>query len=259
MADIIDHKIKNSIYIWDPVRKKKINRFLPRGKMVENLNSPKTVSVKAEMPGESSDPRSESLIEQMSDVGKLELFLETEHEDLPVFCSLSKTFRRFCEDDINWKYRYEAEYLDKIDKYKSWKENYYLAKCLEDLKYFLKNIDIYKYTNLSLKQFYNLKKFAIPFANLNYIPKQIGCLENLETLSFYNNKISGLPKSIKNLKKLKKIVLVENKFKKIPIDLLVLPELESVHITGNPLDNSSYYGWKLVVDQYNNKKFVRIE
>ena len=63
------------------------------------------------------------------------------------------------------------------------------------------------YKSLNSRQLDLLKVLDLSFLNLNIIPPEIGCLENLEELSLAGNCLKELPEEIYNLKNLKVLSL----------------------------------------------------
>ncbi len=66
---------------------------------------------------------------------------------------------------------------------------------------------------------------------LNYLPKEIGNLKNLEELSLYSCNVKMLPKEISNLKKLKYLNINGSIFESFPMEIIELENLESLAIS----------------------------
>lgn len=192
-----------------------------------------TISVS--MPGEKDEKDYFSILPPEN---KLNIFLFVPDEDLDTFCDISETFAEFCEDDNNWKARWENVHgKEKLLSNKSWRYNYEKCNDLQLLKNLINQPDL---TNEELLEKKLIKIFT---KRLTKIPDVIGCLENVKNISFFNNNLSDLPDTMKNLVNLEKIVLTMNRFKKVPLVLLKLPKLKEIWLHANPIENYEIPGW----------------
>jgi len=94
------------------------------------------------------------------------------------------------------------------------------------------------YKSLNTRQLDLLKVLDLSFLNLNKIPPEIGCLENLEELSLAGNCLKELPEEIYNLKNLKVLSLGDvisggNKLTSLSKKIGKLTNLEVLKIVWN--------------------------
>jgi len=79
----------------------------------------------------------------------------------------------------------------------------------------------------------NLKVLRLDNNRLEYLPIEIGKLDNLETLTLNYNNLTKLPSTIKELLNLKVLKLSYNKINRLDVDLGHLKSLETLHIDSN--------------------------
>lgn len=78
-----------------------------------------------------------------------------------------------------------------------------------------------------------MKVLNINNNQIKTIPKQVGNLKKLNTLTIANNKITSLPQTFSNLKDLKKLNISKNNFDCLPNEILELDSL--THLWVNEL------------------------
>jgi len=85
----------------------------------------------------------------------------------------------------------------------------------------------------------SLKRLIVRDQNLSIVPKSIGQLKNLESLSicgFHSNKLESLPESIGSLSSLKELILENNRLNSLPESIGGLKNLEKLNLYGNNLN-----------------------
>jgi len=90
--------------------------------------------------------------------------------------------------------------------------------------------------------YYEVENNEIVDLNLDHsriteLPKSIGNLLSLRTLSLVGNNMTSLPKSIKNLKALRTLILRSNSMEDLPVSITYLSSLEKLDLEGNKLSN----------------------
>ncbi|MAD41901.1 MAG: hypothetical protein CL623_05865 [Arcobacter sp.] len=108
---------------------------------------------------------------------------EGEYQHKSIKHLMLTSFFNILEDEI----KYVAEESNSTFIYKRWTER--------------------DYKSLNTRQLDFLKVLDLSFLNLNKIPQEIGCLENLEELNLAGNSLKELPEEIYNLKNLKVLIL----------------------------------------------------
>lgn len=164
---------------------------------------------------------------------RLELFLNTDLEEIPTFCRISKVYNGICSDDYNWRLKWKKDYGEqsRLDDNQSWRYNWSYRRCLDSLNRFMRN----DYTAESL---YNMKLFKLVGDRLEKVPESIGCLKSVKQMTLFDNRLKSLPDSFSRLKNLEKIVLTKNRFTDIPDVLFTLPKLREIWLNGNPLNKN---------------------
>jgi len=179
---------------------------------------------------------------------------EGEYQHKSIKHLMLTSFFNILEDEI----KYVAEESNSTFIYKRWTER--------------------DYKSLNTRQLDFLKVLDLSFLNLNKIPQEIGCLENLEELNLAGNSLKELPEEIYNLKNLKVLILgdvisggnnltslsrniekltnlevlkiVWNKdLKELPKEILKLPKLDLVFLSQQSILNNDV-GQKLLMKCY---------
>lgn len=87
----------------------------------------------------------------------------------------------------------------------------------------------------NLPKLKKLRNLSFIGNSLEFFPRQIGALENLEHLIIFHNKIRKIPFEITQCKKMKSIDISSNLITEFPEFLLGLKNLETLEIGGNPI------------------------
>jgi len=145
---------------------------------------------------------------------------------------VSSIFYRVYNKNLLWKYLLERDYQDK------WKglmcqnycEIYILYKKMIKLK---RVLPIYS----DIVKLFNNNELHLDSKSLNYLPKEIGSLVNLQTVNCYGNYLRTLPKEIVQLINLRILNLSSNKLCILPKEICQLVNLEILNLTKNKLEN----------------------
>ncbi|XP_069588469.1 leucine-rich repeat protein lrrA-like [Ranitomeya imitator] len=68
---------------------------------------------------------------------------------------------------------------------------------------------------------------------MNFLPRQIGCLKNLTSLYLDTNNLEGVPPEIGTLRNLRRLTLSNNSLRFLPPELAKLQNLQSIHLANN--------------------------
>ncbi|KAM4026756.1 uncharacterized protein ACNLHF_022605 [Anomaloglossus baeobatrachus] len=68
---------------------------------------------------------------------------------------------------------------------------------------------------------------------MNFLPRQIGCLKNLTALYLDTNNLDEVPPEIGTLRYLRRLTLSNNSLRFLPPDLAKLQNLQSIHLANN--------------------------
>lgn len=91
-----------------------------------------------------------------------------------------------------------------------------------------------EYEHISKEEIPYLAEIDIDEYNLQYIPKEIRCLKNLEKLSLYGGTLESVPQEIEELTNLNSLWL-SGKLSIFPTQILKLENLNSLNLSGNNL------------------------
>jgi Leucine-rich repeat (LRR) protein len=116
-----------------------------------------------------------------------------------------------------------------------------------------KNKDIYTY----LSKLKHLKHLVLDNCYLENLPKEIGLLENLESLDLSRNKLTTIPKSLCHLKRLRKLSLNDNLISDSEISLEALPNLNTLDLGRNQL--GKFERWNTFLVKNNSLKELGLE
>jgi len=163
----------------------------------------------------------------------IKLGLELKLPDLLKFCSSEKRINeKVCNNKDFWLNKLLLDFPDykilKLDK--SLREIYRLLYELTVLK---TKLDIYAYTIYELYELKSLKLYSFK-EKVKIIPKEIGILQNLESL-WIQSKILEIPKEIGKLEKLEWLTLYANSLT-IPEEIGNLPNLKRLELDPNMKD-----------------------
>lgn len=114
----------------------------------------------------------------------------------------------------------EIKELEKIERFNHWLEEYNLINNINFKSFNFKHIPL---INLSRK-------------NIDYLPKEIEILRDLNLLELKDNKLTTIPSELLNLKKLSMLMLCNNNIKVIPRFLYEMEQLMLLCLHGNGFD-----------------------
>ena len=151
-------------------------------------------------------------------------------------CQVNKRFyQRVCQ----------ALWLQRLQQYKgiiqtfpaevqnlSVKDQYLLLRDLETLKSLLRPL---KYMTLTLLEIYQLYDLNLDRLGLTELPREIGRLVNLRSLSFVQNQLTELPREIGQLVNLRGLYVSWNQLTEIPREIGQLVNLRYLSVAHNQL------------------------